>query len=131
MWRARRSHGLLDRKLFDETFRIARLRNIRINYELNHEWEQLCREIWVRLAEIPPQTRLRRDVIFHVDEAVRAICTALKMSPRHICEAHRISYDRHVKMIVGRRPVYPKKRLLTRLVLIYPSICESFAFTPK
>ncbi|KYM92960.1 Fox-1 like protein C [Atta colombica] len=46
MRRTRRGHGLLDRKSFDETFRIVRLRNIRINYELNHEWEQLCREIW-------------------------------------------------------------------------------------
>lgn len=64
MRRARRGHGLLDRKSVDETFRTVRLRNIRINYELNHEWEQLCREIWVGFAEIVFQLRFCRGVLF-------------------------------------------------------------------
>lgn len=58
MRRTRRGHGLLDRKSLDDSFRIARLRNIRINYELNHEWEQLCCEIWVGAAEIVSQNRI-------------------------------------------------------------------------
>lgn len=40
------------RKLIEEKLRRAHLRNIRINFSLNYEWDQLNWEIWVRLFEI-------------------------------------------------------------------------------
>jgi len=47
MRRTRRIRGLMDRKSLDDAYRSIHLRNIRINYSLNHEWEQLNWEIWV------------------------------------------------------------------------------------
>lgn len=52
MRRVRRGLGLLERKSYDELSRGVRLRNMRINYSLNHEWERLNREIWVCAAKI-------------------------------------------------------------------------------
>jgi len=47
MRRTRRIRDLADRKSLDDAYRSIHLRNIRINYSLNHEWEQLNWEIWV------------------------------------------------------------------------------------
>lgn len=89
MRRARRGHGLLDRKSVDETFRTVRLRNIRINYELNHEWEQLCREIWVCFAERSFLNRnLCRDVLFHAKMSATFVWRSRESEPyAHLSES--------------------------------------------
>jgi len=76
MQRTRYGRGPPDRKSFNEMLRIVRLRNVRMNYELNHEWEQLCREIWVRVAEIAFFDRSFAARL-HADEVERDICAAL------------------------------------------------------
>lgn len=52
MRRTRRIRGPVGLKSLDDAYRSIHMRNIRINYSLNHEWEQLNREIWVRVAEM-------------------------------------------------------------------------------
>lgn len=52
MRRIRRGIGPLDRKLLENALRNVHLRNMTINYSLNHEWEQLNLEIWVCLTVI-------------------------------------------------------------------------------
>lgn len=52
MRKSRRSFDLLNLIALDEKFRRIRLRNVRMNYTLNYEWEQLDHEIWVRKLEI-------------------------------------------------------------------------------
>lgn len=110
MRRARRGHSLLDRKSFDETFRTVRLRNIRINYELNHEWEQLCREIWVRFTEIVSQLRLRRGVLF---SSTKSNATFARRSRENEPYAHLRKAQNRVrsscKNYVGWRPVHSEK----------------------
>lgn len=47
-------------KFIEETLRRVHLRNIRINFSLNYEWEQLNWEIWVGLFEIHLLERKQR-----------------------------------------------------------------------
>lgn len=125
MRRARRRLGPSGRKLFDlEMSRIICMRNIRISYELNHEWEQLNREIWVCAAQIVFYRVFAAPYFFAL--ATRSVTFARKWTLCELYIKYRIAYDRYVKL--WRAIARSEKALMIDLVPIFWSIDAYFSY---